>query len=93
MSIEKKLPTEIIYSHILPYVPSFGLSKKILKLQKRRLSVVGRIQKLLRTNDIRLIKKDILHYYQGDLDYCYEDLNTYLYVNLRQEDDFIYLIN
>jgi len=44
-------------------------------------------------DDISSIKKDILKNYQGELDYCYEDENTYLYCNLREKNDYIYLIN
>lgn len=93
MSLNQFLPKEIIYGYIFPYVPCYGLSRSILKLQKKRLKLIKYIQELLLFDNISLIKKDILKNYQGDLDYCYEDENTYFYCNLREKNDYIYLIN
>jgi len=93
ISFDKKLPTEIIYDYIFPYIPCYGLSRSLLKLQKKRLKLVHYIQNLLYMDNISNIKKHILKNYQGELDYCYEDENTYLYCNLREENDYIYLIN
>ena len=93
ISFDKKLPTEIIYYYIFPYIPCYGLSRSLLKLQKKRLKLVHYIQNLLYMDNISIIKKDILQNYNGELDYYYEDENTYLYCNLREKNDYIYLIN
>lgn len=93
MSLYKILPSEIIYHFIFPYIPCYRLSRSILKLQKKRLKLISYLQSLLMIDDISNIKKDILKNYQGELDYCYEDENTYLYCNLREKNDYIYLIN
>lgn len=93
MSLNHFLPKEMIYDYIFPYIPCYGLSCSILKLQKKRLKLISYLQSLLMIDDISIIKKDILKNYQGELDYCYEDENTYLYCNLREKNDYIYLIN
>lgn len=93
MSLYNFLPKEIIYSFIIPYIPCFGISIQNLKLQKKRMKLVSYTKKILSIDDIKFIKKDILSNYQGDLDYHYEDSNTYLYINLRIKNDYIYIIN
>lgn len=93
MSLYNHIPQEIIYSFIIPYIPCFGISNKNLKLQKKRIKLISYIKKILTIDDIRFIKKDILSNYQGNLDYYYEDENTYLYINLRFRNDYIYIIN
>jgi len=93
MSLNHFLPKEIIYDYIFPYIPCYGLTRVVLKKQKKRLKLIKYIQELLLFDNISVIKKDILKHYQGDLDYCYEDENTYLYCNLREKNDYLYLIN
>lgn len=93
MSLYHFLPKEIIYDCIIPLIPVYGITKKDLKLQKKRIKLVSYMKELLLIDDIKNIKNDILQHYQGDLDYCFEDSNTYLYINLRIKNDYIYIIN
>lgn len=93
MSLYNYLPSEIVHHKILPLIPCYGLSRQILKLQKKRINLVGYIQNILSIDDVSMIKKDILKLYDGQLDYCYEDPNSYLYVNLRDRYDYVYIIN
>lgn len=93
MSFYNFLPSEIVYHKIIPLIPCYGLSKQMLKLQKKRIKLVGYIQNILSIDDVSMIKKHILKLYDGQLDYCYEDPNSYLYVNLQDRYDYIYIIN
>lgn len=87
------LPTEIIYFYIIPFIPVYGISNKDLKLQKKKIKLVSYIQKILEIDNTDPIKFDILKNYQGELDYSFQDTHTYLYINLRNRNDFIYIIN
>ena len=93
MSLYHFLPTEIIYDNIFPYIPCYGLSRSILRRQKKRLYLIKYIEDLLVIDDTYFIRKDILKNYDGTLDYYYEDELTYFYCNLRKKNDYIYIIN
>lgn len=93
MSLYKFLPCEIVNHFIIPFIPSYGLSRPILLLQKKKIKLIKYIQNLLSFDNITPIKLYILSHYQGELDFCYEDENSYFYCNLRNQNDFIYLIN
>lgn len=95
MSLLKNLPVEIIYHHILPYIPCYGISKNMLKLQKKRIVLAKYLEELFLMDDDRiLIKRHILSCFDGNSDcYTYENNETFLYLNLRNRNDFIYLMN
>ncbi len=86
------LPSEIKNHHILPFIPCFGLSNSILKLQIRRIQFAKYIEQLLSFDDVRLVKKDILRSYQGGIEYYYEDAHIIFYIELAGDGDYIYLI-
>lgn len=93
MSLFHHLPTEIIYFYIIPFIPTYGISNKDLKLQKKRIKLVSYIQKMLDIDNTDPIRFDILKNYQGEMNYFFQNSNTYLYVNLKSRNDFIYIMN
>lgn len=92
MNLFEKIPSEIINHYILPFIPCMNLTKEILLLQKKKIKLIKYLRKISLT-EFRKIKNDILQNYKGDIEYTFEEKNHYLYINLTEKYDYIYIIN
>lgn len=81
--LETKLPKELIYDYIIPFVPSFHITASQLKTQKKNIYIYAIIQEKLKIQD-PLLKQDLLHHHDGDSEYIFDHKNMFLYINLNQ---------
>ena len=70
---KKNIPTELLYFHIIPYVPFANMTNDILKLQQKKLKLYKYVKKYLLLEDDAILY-DILKNYQGESNYYYQEI-------------------
>jgi hypothetical protein len=74
------IPKEIIYDYVIPYSPCFELSRKILRLQRKRMFLVHYIRHLFIDEKNKIIKDVWKNYHNEDF-YQYKSEYNYLYID------------
>ena len=80
MSTLKYIPSEIIYTNILPYIPKYDLSPSFLRKFTMKLLFYQQIQKFLHLKDVDL-KRDVFLNFSVKKPYVYEKNGILLYAD------------
>lgn len=88
-TLYKILPNEIVNHHILPYCPSFNLSKEKLSIQRKRLFIHKTIRRIFLIDDVPEIKHYVFNNYMGERDFYFEGEHYFIFIshhNFRLND-------
>ena len=90
------IPPEIVFHEIIPYVPCFQLSNKVLQLQRNRVIMYSIIQQelLIECNSLR---RFLFSHYDGRSLFTYETPSLYLFVHIQPQTkkvlDYLYILS
>jgi hypothetical protein len=90
-----KIPTTLILYYIIPYVPAFNITNKILQDHIQKIKLWKSIEKhnLCFPSDSHQLKLDLFNNYKGEDTYIFEGDYIFLYTEIKDGSlsDFIYI--
>lgn len=84
-SLLQRLPSEIIYEFILPWIPCYGLTKEIIRVQKKRILVYDIIQKIFGITKENCVKKFVFHNYYSEDIFIFQNKHIYIYIQFQDD--------
>lgn len=90
------IPPEIVFHEIIPYVPCFQLSDKVLQLQRNRVIMYSIIRKEL-SIECESLQRFLFSRYDGRSLFTYETPSIYLFVHIQPQTkkvlDYLYILS
>lgn len=89
------LPRSLIWHGIIPFIPAFGLTQRILEAQRRRIYALSIIKGFagLSDDEMRLIMREAESFDFNDGDaFSYEEAGMYIEIDITNDPNVIMIV-